>query len=43
MTCPDGAEERGVFWATDRALFIASVRDGSEQTGDVFLYGFEAK
>jgi hypothetical protein len=43
MTCPDGAEERGVFWATDRALFIASVRDGSEQTGDVFLYGFEAR
>lgn len=42
--CPDGAVEHGVFWATDRALFVASVR-GSGELGpaDAFLYGFEAE
>ncbi len=44
MKCPDGVEEMGLFWATDRALFIASVRGGpSKQGADAFLYGFEAK
>jgi hypothetical protein len=45
MKCPDGASERGLFWATDQALFIASARGSSEDLGptDAFLYGFEAK
>lgn len=44
MKCPDGAEEMGLFWATDKALFIASVRGGpSKQGAEAFLYGFEAK
>jgi hypothetical protein len=44
MTCPDGAREMGLFWATDKALFIASVRGGaSKQGAEAFLYGFEAK
>jgi hypothetical protein len=44
MKCPDGAEEMGLFWATDKALFIASVRgSASKQSAEAFLYGFEAK
>jgi hypothetical protein len=45
MKCPDGAEEMGLFWATDKALFIASVRGGASKQGteEAFLYGFEAK
>jgi hypothetical protein len=44
MKCPDGAEEVGLFWATDKALFIASIRGAaSTQSADAFLYGFEAK
>jgi hypothetical protein len=44
MKCPDGAEEAGLFWATDKALFIASIRgNASKQGAEAFLYGFEAK
>jgi len=45
MKCPDGAVERGLFWATDKQLFIASARGPSDELGptDAFLYGFEAK
>jgi len=44
MKCPDGAEEAGLFWATDKALFIASIRGtASKQGTEAFLYGFEAK
>lgn len=44
MKCPDGAEEMGLFWATEKALFIASVRGGASKLGaEAFLYGFEAK
>jgi hypothetical protein len=44
MKCPDGAEEQGLFWATDKALFIASIRGGGTKQGaEAFLYGFEAK
>lgn len=44
MKCPDGSEELGLFWATDKALFIASVRGGgSKQGAEAFLYGFEVK
>jgi hypothetical protein len=43
--CPDGSVEHGLFWATDKALFVASVRgsDGGLGPSDTFLYGFEAK
>ena len=44
MKCPDGAEEAGLFWATDKTLFIASIRgSASKQGAEAFLYGFEAK
>jgi hypothetical protein len=45
MKCPDGSSERGLFWATERALFIASAHGTGEDLGptDAFLYGFEAK
>jgi hypothetical protein len=43
--CPDGAVEQGLFWATDKALFVASVRGSAGGLGpaEAFLYGFEAK
>lgn len=43
--CPDGSEEQGVFWATDKALFVASVKGQPGKLGptETFLYGFEAK
>ena len=43
--CPDGSEERGLFWATDKALFVASVKGQAGKLGptEAFLYGFEAK
>jgi hypothetical protein len=43
--CPDGSEERGLFWATNKALFVASVKGEGGKLGptDAFLYGFEAK
>jgi hypothetical protein len=42
--CPDGSAEQGVFWATDKALFVASVKGtGDLGPSDAFLYGFEAK
>jgi len=43
--CPDGSEEQGLFWATDRALFVASVKGQTGMLGptEAFLYGFEAK
>lgn len=43
--CPDGSEEHGLFWATDRALFIASAKGQPGKLGptEAFLYGFEAK
>lgn len=43
--CPDGSEEKGLFWATDKTLFLASVKSSSGALGsaDTFLYGFEAK
>ncbi len=43
--CPDGSEEQGLFWATDKALFVASVKGPAGKLGpaEVFLYGFEAK
>lgn len=42
--CPDGSAEQGLFWATEKALFVASVK-GTGDLGptDAFLYGFEAK
>jgi hypothetical protein len=44
MKCPDGAEEAGLFWATDKTLFIASIRGSASKQGtEAFLYGFEAK
>jgi len=45
MKCPDGSEEQGLFWATEKALFIASVKGQAGKLGptDAFLYGFEAK
>jgi hypothetical protein len=44
MKCPDGSEEQGLFWATEKALFIASVRGtGAKQPTEAFLYGFEVK
>ena len=43
--CPDGTEEAGLFWATDKALFVATVKGQAGKLGptDAFLYGFEAK
>jgi hypothetical protein len=43
--CPDGSEEQGLFWATDKALFVASVKGPAGKLGptEAFLYGFEAK
>ena len=43
--CPDGSEEQGLFWATDRALFVASAKGPAGKLGptEAFLYGFEAK
>jgi hypothetical protein len=43
--CPDGSEEAGVFWATDRALFLASAKGAPGKLGptDAFVYGFEIK
>jgi hypothetical protein len=43
--CPDGSEEQGLFWATDKALFVASVKGQPGKLGptEAFLYGFEAK
>jgi hypothetical protein len=43
--CPDGSVEQGLFWATDKALFVVSVKGEAEKLGpaDAFLYGFEAK
>lgn len=43
--CPDGSEEQGLFWATDKTLFVASVKGPAGKLGSVetFLYGFEAK
>ena len=43
--CPDGSQEQGLFWATDRALFVASVKGQAGNLGptEAFLYGFEAK
>jgi len=43
--CPDGSEEAGLFWATDKALFIASAKGDPGKLGpnEAFLYGFEAK
>ena len=43
--CPDGSEEKGLFWATDKALFVASVKGPAGKLGpaEAFLYGFEAK
>jgi hypothetical protein len=45
MKCPDGSEEQGLFWATDKALFVASVKGPAGRLGpaDAFLYGFEVK
>jgi hypothetical protein len=42
--CPDGSAEQGLYWATDKALFVATVKGGSDLgPADAFLYGFEAK
>ena len=43
--CPDGSEEHGLFWATDKALFVASVKGQAGKLGptEAFLYGFEAQ
>jgi len=43
--CADGSEERGLFWATEKALFVASVKGPAGKLGqaEAFLYGFEAK
>jgi hypothetical protein len=45
MKCPDGSEEQGLFWATEKLLFVASVRGQPGKLGptEAFLYGFEAK
>lgn len=44
-TCADGSEERGLLWATDQALFVASVKGQAGKLGDTetFLYGFEVR
>jgi hypothetical protein len=43
--CPDGSEEKGLFWATNKALFVASAKGPAGQLGptEAFLYGFEVK
>ena len=43
--CPDGSEEQGLFWATDKALFVASAKGPAGTLGptEAFLYGFEVK
>ncbi|HXK20376.1 MAG TPA: hypothetical protein VNG33_21350, partial [Polyangiaceae bacterium] len=43
--CADGTEEQGLFWATEKALFVASVKGPQGKLGpaETFLYGFEAK
>jgi hypothetical protein len=43
--CPDGSDEHGLFWATDRVLFLASAKGPAGNLGptEAFLYGFEAK
>jgi hypothetical protein len=43
--CPDGSEEAGLFWATDKTLFIASAKGQPGKLGptESFLYGFEVK
>lgn len=43
--CPDGSEEAGLFWATDRALFLATAKGPAGNLGptDAFVYGFEVK
>ena len=43
--CPDGTEEQGLFWATEKALFVATAKGQPGKLGptDAFLYGFEAK
>ncbi|RYZ03213.1 MAG: hypothetical protein EOO73_28420 [Myxococcales bacterium] len=43
--CPDGSEEAGLFWATDRTLYIATVKGPAGRLGptDAFVYGFEVK
>jgi hypothetical protein len=43
--CPDGSEEAGLFWATDKALYIATAKGPAGKLGptDAFVYGFEVK
>jgi hypothetical protein len=43
--CPDGSEEQGLFWATDKALYVASAKGPAGKLGptEAFLYGFEIK
>jgi len=43
--CADGSEEQGLFWATEKALFVATVKGPAGKLGaaETFLYGFEAK
>lgn len=43
--CPDGSEEAGLFWATDRALYIATAKGPAGNLGptDAFVYGFDVK
>jgi hypothetical protein len=45
MTCPDGSEEQGLFWATSKALFNASAKGQPGKLGptEAFLYGFDVK
>lgn len=43
--CPDGTEEAGLFWATEKALFVASAKGPAGKLGptEAFVYGFEVK
>ena len=43
--CANGSEEQGLFWATEKALFVATVKGPAGKLGsaETFLYGFEAK
>jgi hypothetical protein len=43
--CPDGSEEKGLFWAADKALFVGSAKGPAGKLGptDAFVYGFEIK
>lgn len=43
--CPDGSEEAGLFWATEKVLFLATAKGSPGSLGptEAFLYGFEAK